>query len=101
MFNDPDRLEGDNLGKLDAWKSTRILTLPDVLIFHVKRLNYDLERCTRFKVPSGFEFGNEIDGTELLKGLTDDTGLETFPESQFESETFGGLHSHFCPYLLV
>jgi ubiquitin C-terminal hydrolase len=136
MFTDTNRLEIDGLGKLNAWKSTRIRALPDVLIFHLKRFGYDRKRCTRFKISSRFEFPDDIDVTELLetpgdpaayhlKGVVlhsgsahsghyvslvrideqwyrfDDTRVEIFPKSQFETETFGPSRSHFCAYLLI
>ncbi|KNE54405.1 hypothetical protein AMAG_17669 [Allomyces macrogynus ATCC 38327] len=63
-----DALSGDNQfrcdecdKKVDAVKSTRIRELPERLIFHLKRFDFDMERFCRFKVNDSFTFPHVLD----------------------------------------
>jgi ubiquitin carboxyl-terminal hydrolase 34 len=63
LYIEGDVLEGENKfycgicsRKVDALKRTCISTLPDNLIIHAKRFEYDLEIMRRIKVNDYFEF---------------------------------------------
>jgi hypothetical protein len=52
----------ESLGrKIDTRKRARIGELPDFLVIHLKRFEYDLETWTRYKVNERFEFPAEFD----------------------------------------
>jgi hypothetical protein len=47
--------------KIDAGKRSRIAELPDILVVRLKRFEYDLETCARYKVNDKFEFPEVFD----------------------------------------
>ena len=64
----PETLDGQNqwfcesLGhKVDAKKRTLIKKLPESLVFHLKRFEWDYETYQRFKIKDRFEFPTELD----------------------------------------
>ena len=61
-------LDGDNKYQCDdcktkvtAIKRTCIQTLPETLILHLKRIDFDFEICERAKINDRFEFPDELD----------------------------------------
>ena len=61
-------------GKIDVKKFVRIRTLPPVIVFHLKRWEYDM-RNGRYKVCDKFEFPHIVDVSPLLE---DDQGEELY-----------------------
>jgi ubiquitin C-terminal hydrolase len=67
LFISGDNLSGDNQymrqdgSKVDAVKRSCIKVLPDILIIHLKRFEFDLETLTRRKVNDRNEFPVELD----------------------------------------
>ena len=64
----PETLDGQNqwfcesLGhKVDAKKRTLIKKLPETLVFHLKRFEWDYETFQRFKIKDRFDFPTELD----------------------------------------
>jgi len=64
----PETLDGENqwhceeLGhKVDAKKKTMLKKLPDTLVFHLKRFEWDFETLSRWKIKDRFEFPQRID----------------------------------------
>lgn len=64
----PETLDGENqwhceeLGcKVDAKKKTMLKKLPETLVFHLKRFEWDFETLSRWKIKDRFEFPETID----------------------------------------
>jgi hypothetical protein len=85
MFTGPNRIDVRALGKIDPWKSARIRTAPDILIFHLKRFEYMREETLPRKISMGFEFPNEIEVTPFL---VDSTNSAAFLTIEFPNEIF-------------
>ena len=71
----PEALDGQNqwfcesLGhKVDAKKRTLIKKLPESLVFHLKRFEWDYETYQRWKIKDRFEFPMELDMGPYLDG---------------------------------
>jgi ubiquitin C-terminal hydrolase len=72
LFTDEDRYQTDESRKIDAQKFTRIQTLPEVLIFQLKRFEYDIRSLDRHKVHSYFAFPDDLDISLLMSEPTED-----------------------------
>lgn len=69
----PETLDGENqwycedLGhKVDAKKKTLLKKLPESLVFHLKRFEWDFETLSRWKIKDRFEFPETIDMSPYL-----------------------------------
>lgn len=64
VFLAPDHFEEYNFGdagKLEAFRHTKIVEAPEILIIQLKRFEYNLALQTREKVNDRFEFPSELD----------------------------------------
>lgn len=97
-----EMLEGDNKyyvedfdKKVDALRRVCIKELPNHLIFHLKRFEFDLDQLKKVKVNDYFEFPHEINMLPYTKeGLALDEGDESVvvqPSNYYEYELVGVL----------
>ena len=78
-FIKPDVLDGDNMyqcdgcnAKVTAVKRTCIRSLPDTLILHLKRIDFDFELLERAKINDRYEFPEELDMYDFMLEAQDD-----------------------------
>lgn len=88
MFTHGDVLDGENKyfcsscnKKVDALKRTCVKALPDVLILHAKRFEFDLETMRRTKVNDYCEFPHQLNMFPFTK-----EGLMSKENSQLNVE---------------
>jgi ubiquitin carboxyl-terminal hydrolase 7 len=76
QYIEEETLEGDNkyqaegLGYQDAKKGCIFMSLPPVLMLHLKRFEYDVQRDMMYKINDRYDFPTELD---LSKYLADDS----------------------------
>lgn len=104
LYVEGDLLEGDNKyfcgtcsKKVDALKRCCIQTLPDNLIVHIKRFEFDVEQLKRIKLNDYFEFPFTLNMEPYTKeGLArkekhSEEGLPTHPPEYYQYELSGIL----------
>jgi len=72
QYNEVEMLEGENqyraegYGLQDAKKGSIFLSFPPVLMLHLKRFEYDIQRDIMYKINDRYEFPLEMDLTRFL-----------------------------------
>lgn len=72
-YTQEEDLSGDNkydtekFGKQDAKKGIKFKKLPEILFFHLRRFEYDLEQDENTKIMQEYKFFNNIDMGEYLE----------------------------------
>ncbi|OHT14107.1 hypothetical protein TRFO_03123 [Tritrichomonas foetus] len=78
IFANNNKYNAENLGKIDAKRTTKIIKLPDTLIIHLKRFDFDVKQGKRTKLNDEFNFPDKFNILDYFPDIELNNDQTTF-----------------------